>query len=124
VPAAQQQITDADGQPFTGASSYIWHMDKDELPPVRAFWSLTLYDAEGFQVANELDRFAIGDRNNLRFNDDGSLDICIQHGPPEDGTSNWLPAPQGGFNLCARLYHPKPEVLAGSWTPPAVRKAG
>jgi hypothetical protein len=108
--------TDTDGQPFTGANSYVWHLDKDELPPVRAFWSLTLYDAEGFQVANELDRFAIGDRNDLRFNDDGSLDIYIQHRPPATGTSNWLPAPEGGFNLCARLYYPKPEVLAGTWT--------
>ena len=116
--------TDADGQPFTGASSYVWHMDRDELPPVRAFWSLTLYDAEGFQVANELDRFAIGDRNDLRYNDDGSLDIHIRHRPPEDGTSNWLPAPEGGFNLCARLYYPKPEVLGGTWAPPAVTKVG
>jgi hypothetical protein len=115
---------DVDGQPFTGASSYVWHMDKHELPPVRGFWSLTLYDAEGFQVANELDRFAIGDRNDLRFNDDGSLDIYIQHRPPESGTSNWLPAPEGGFNLCARLYYPKPEVLARKWTPPAVKKIG
>ena len=116
--------TDADGQPFTGANSYVWHMDEDELPPVRAFWSLTLYDAEGFQVANELDRFAIGDRDDLRFNDDGSLDIHIRRRPPPGGTSNWLPAPEGGFNLCARLYYPKPEVLAGRWTPPAVRKVG
>jgi hypothetical protein len=112
--------TDADGKPFTGENRYTWHLEADELPPVNAFWSLTLYDAEGFQVANELDRFAIGDRDNLAINDDGSVDILIQHDKPEQGTSNWLPAPTGGFNLCARLYYPKPEALDGTWTPPAV----
>jgi len=60
-----------------------------------------MYDAEGFQIANELNRFAIGDRDNLAFNDDGSLDILIQHDKPKNGRSNWLPAPPGGFNLCA-----------------------
>jgi hypothetical protein len=99
-------------------------MSKDELPPVNAFWSLTLYDAEGFQVANELKRFAIGDRDALEFGADGSLDIYIQHEQPEQGESNWLPAPEGGFNLCGRLYYPRPEVLDGTWVPAAVRKTG
>jgi hypothetical protein len=115
---------DADGEPFTGASRYTWHFERDELPPVRAFWSLTLYDDEGFQVANELNRFAIGDRDSLEFAADGSLDIHIQHERPQAGTSNWLPAPVGSFNLCARLYYPKPQVLDGRWAPPAVRKVG
>jgi hypothetical protein len=115
---------DADGEPFNGASRYVWHFEQDELPPVRAFWSLTLYDDEGFQVANELDRFAIGDRNALEFAADGSLDIHVQHEPPQEGTSNWLPAPAGSFNLCARLYYPKPQVLDGGWAPPAVKRVG
>jgi hypothetical protein len=114
---------DVDGRPLTGESRYVWHFDAGGLPPVRAFWSATLYDAEGFQVANELNRFAIGDRDDLSFNDDGSLDILIQRDRPEGGTSNWLPTPEGGFNLCARLYYPKPEVLDGSWSPPPVRRA-
>jgi hypothetical protein len=116
--------TDADGKPFTGDNRYVWHVASDELPPVNAFWSLTLYDAEGFQVANELNRFAIGDRDDLVFNDDGSLDIVIQHDEPEEGRSNWLPAPAGVFNLCARLYYPKPDVLDGTWAPPAVTRVG
>jgi hypothetical protein len=99
-------------------------MEKTALPPVNAFWSLTLYDAEGFQAANELDRFAIGDRDDLQFNADGSLDILVQHERPESGTSNWLPAPSGGFNLLARPYWPKPEVLDGTWVPPAVKRVG
>jgi hypothetical protein len=114
--------TDADGNPFTGESRYTWHMGADELPPVKAFWSLTLYDAEGFQVANKLNRFAIGDRDDLKFNDDGSLDISIQHDEPDQGSANWLPAPEGEFNLCARLYYPKPEALDGTWVPPAITK--
>jgi hypothetical protein len=97
-------------------------MGADELPPVKAFWSLTLYDAEGFQVANKLNRFAIGDRDDLKFDDDGSLDISIQHDEPDQGSANWLPAPEGGFNLCARLYYPKPEALDGTWVPPAITK--
>ena len=97
-------------------------MGADELPPANAFWALTLYDAEGFQVANDLNRFAIGDRDDLAFNDDRSLDILVQHAEPEQGTSNWLPAPADGFNLCARLYYPKPEALDGTWKPPAVQR--
>ncbi|HEX6663519.1 MAG TPA: DUF1254 domain-containing protein [Gaiellaceae bacterium] len=113
---------DVAGQPFDGANRYVWHLEADELPPVHAFWSLTLYDDEGFQVANELDRFAIGDRNHLEFNTDGSLDIHIQHDEPSSGTSNWLPAPKGSFNLCARLYYPKPELLDGTWAPAALTR--
>jgi hypothetical protein len=114
---------DADGEPFSGANRYVWHFDHDQLPPVRAFWSLTLYDDEGFQVANELDRFAIGDRNDLEFAPDGSLDIYIQHEQPEAGTSNWLPAPAGSFNLTARLYYPRSVALDGTWAPPPVKRA-
>ena len=113
---------DAEGQPFDGANRYVWHLEVGELPPVHAFWSLTLYDDEGFQIANELDRFAIGDRNHLEFNTDGSLDIYIQHDEPVSGTSNWLPAPEGSFNLCARLYYPKPEVHDGTWAPAALAR--
>jgi hypothetical protein len=114
---------DADGEPFTGAHDYLLHFEKDQIPPARAFWSLTLYDAEGFQVPNELDRFAIGDRDALALNDDGSLDLQIQHTRPDSGTSNWLPAPDGGFNLALRIYLPATEALDGRWVPPAVTKA-
>jgi hypothetical protein len=113
---------DADGEPFDGMNSYVWHLEKDNMPPVNAFWSLTLYDAEGFQVANELNRFAIGDRDDLDVNSDGSLDIHIQHTQPDSGTANWLPSPRTGYNLCARFYYPRQEILDGTWTPPPVRK--
>ncbi len=115
-------FVDAEGNALNGADCYTWHLAKEDMPPVRAFWSLTLYDEEGFQVANELDRFVIGDRDDLRFNADGSLDIYVQREQPAQGTSSWLPAPAGTFNLCARLYYPKHEALDGTWTPPAVVK--
>jgi hypothetical protein len=99
------------------------HFDKDELPPVAAFWSITMYDEDGFQCANELSRFAIGDRDALHYNPDGSLDIYFQHGNPgPDKVANWLPAPEGSWNLTMRLYAPKATVLDGSWNPPPVRK--
>ena len=117
-------IADADGKPVTAENKYILHFNQDELPPVGAFWSLTMYDAEGFQVANPLNRFAIGDRDALQFNADGSLDLYVQHeNPGPDKESNWLPAPHSGLlGLTMRLYAPKPQVADGRWNPPAIRR--
>ena len=87
-------IADVDGRPLTGDHDYLLHFDKGKLPPVGAFWSVTMYDADGFQAANPLDRFAIGDRDDLAYNDDGSLDLYLQHrSPGPDREANWLPAP-------------------------------
>jgi hypothetical protein len=118
-------VADADGKPVVAENNYVLHFNKDEIPPVGAFWSLTMYDAEGFQVANPINRFAIGDRDPLKFNSDGSLDIYIQNQNPEpENESNWLPAPKSGaLGLTLRLYAPKPQVLDGRWNPPAVKKA-
>ena len=118
-------VTDADGKPVTGENNYFLHFDKSELPPTDAFWSLTMYDAEGFQVGNPLDRFAIGDRDPLKFNADGSLDLFIQHqSPGADKEANWLPAPKAGsLGLTLRLYGPKPQALDGRWNPPGLLKA-
>jgi hypothetical protein len=105
-------------------NKYVLHFNQDELPPVGAFWSLTMYDAEGFQVANPLNRFAIGDRDALKFNNDGSLDLYIQNeSPGTDKESNWLPAPKSGkLALTLRLYAPKPQVADGRWNPPAIKR--
>ena len=116
-------IGDADGKPLTGANRYVLHFNKEQIPPVNAFWSVTLYDDQGFQVANSLNRFAIGDRDRLGFEADGSLDLYIQHASPgKDKEANWLPAPEGSFNLTMRAYAPKAEVLDGRWVPPPVRR--
>jgi hypothetical protein len=118
-------LADADGKPVVAENNYVLHFNKDEIPPVGAFWSLTMYDAEGFQVANPINRFAIGDRDALKFNSDGSLDLYIQHqNPGPDKESNWLPAPKSGpLGLTLRLYAPKPQVADGRWNPPAIKKA-
>ena len=116
-------LADADGAPITGDRDYVIHFDADQLPPVDAFWSITMYDNEGFQTANELDRFAIGDRDPLTYNPDGSLDIYIQHtNPGPEHESNWLPAPTGPLGITMRLYAPKPEALNGTWMPPPVTR--
>jgi hypothetical protein len=117
-------VVDADGKPYDGAKRYVLHFEKSELPPADAFWSITLYDNEGYQVPNPLNRFVIGDRDKFTFKADGSLDIYVQNASPgADKASNWLPAPQGAFNLVMRLYSPRREVLDGQWMPPVVRKA-
>ena len=115
-------MADADGNSVDGSTDYVLHFEKSELPPVDAFWSVTMYDEHGFQVANELDRFAIGDRDPLAYNPDGSLDLFIQHSNPgPDHEANWLPAPLGPLGITMRLYAPNPIVLAGGWAPPALR---
>lgn len=118
-------VADADGRALNGADKYVLHFAKDKLPPVGAFWSVTMYDAEGFQVANKLNRFAIGDRDELKFNADGSLDIYIQsESPGIDKETNWLPSPaQGMLGVTMRLYAPKVQVLDGRWNPPPIMKA-
>lgn len=110
--------------PWPETTTYVIHFGKDELPPVDAFWSATMYDAKGFQAANSLDRFAIGDRDPLLYNADGPLDLYLQHQSPGAGReANWLPAPKGPLGVTMRLYSPKSSVLTGTWAPPAVRRS-
>jgi hypothetical protein len=118
-------VSDADGNPPTGDHNYVLHFSKEALPPVHAFWSLTMYDAEGFPVANPINRFALGDRDTLKYSADGSLDLYVQHGDPgADRAANWLPSPSSGaLGLTLRLYAPEAAVLNGSWAPPPLRRA-
>jgi len=114
---------DSDGKQYDGRHRYVLHFEKDKLPPVRGFWSLSMYDEEMYFADNPIGRYAIGDRDKLRFNKDGSLDIYIQHASPDkDKVSNWLPAPKGNFDLVLRVYWPTLEALTGDWIPPTVRK--
>ena len=85
-------------------------------PPARAFWSITLYDEQGYQVANPLNRFALSSWMPLVFNDDGSLDLLFQtESPGPAKQANWLPAPKGPFNVLMQLYAPEAEALNGKW---------
>ena len=114
---------DADGQPLTGANAYVIHFEKGQAPPVKGFWSVTLYDPQLFFVDNALHRYAISPRDDLKPNPDGSLDLYIQHDSPGKARkANWLPAPSGDFVLMMRLYAPESAVIDGTWQPPEVRR--
>ena len=117
-------LGDESGRPLDGANKYTIHFDKDAAPPVNAFWSITLYDSEGFQVGNSLNRFAVSSWMPFKYNADGSLDLYFQNeSPGKDKEGNWLPAPKGAFNLTMRLYAPKSEALTGKWNPPPITRA-
>lgn len=116
---------DQDNQPLTGKSNYVIHFEPKKTPPVHAFWSITLYDKEGYLVDNPIRRYAIGDRDKLKFNKDGSLDIYIQNeNPGSDKESNWLPSSKEEFNLSVRLYWVTDEYLneANVWSKPPIQK--
>jgi hypothetical protein len=116
-------LADENGFPLDGANKYMIHFDKAGMPPVSAFWSLTLYDSDGFQVANSLDRFAVSSWMPFKYNQDGSLDLYFQNQSPGiEKEANWLPAPKGPFNLTMRLYGPKSDALTGRWNPPSIVK--
>jgi hypothetical protein len=116
-------LADATGKPLDGANTYSIHFDKEATPPASAFWSITLYDPQGFQVANALNRFAVSSWMPFKYSPDGSLDLYFQNqSPGADKEANWLPAPKGPFNLTMRLYAPKSDALTGKWNPPPVVK--
>ncbi len=115
---------DGQGRALDGSRRYRLHFDAGALPPVRAFWSVTAYGADDFLIANPLGRHALGDRDPLVFNPDGSLDLWLQADPPEAARlANWLPVRSGQpFLLNARLYWPLPAALNGEWGMPAVER--
>jgi hypothetical protein len=119
-------FVDGDDKALSGANRYTLHFEKGLTPPVNAFWSVTMYDPDSFFVENPIHRYAISSWMPLQRNADGSLDIYIQHDSPGAAKeANWLPAPQGEFNLTMRLYWPrseKPSILDGSWKLPPVVK--
>ncbi|MYL82268.1 DUF1254 domain-containing protein [Desulfovibrio aerotolerans] len=117
---------DAQGKPYDGSAKYVLHFDKGLLPPVEGFWSLTMYNAEYFFVANPLNRYTLSARNDLTKNADGSVDLYLQNeNPGPEKASNWLPTPTGRFIPMLRLYWPKetpPSIIDGTWKIPAIQK--
>lgn len=115
-------FSDISGKIFSSDKKYKIHFTKEQIPPVNGFWSLTMYNDKQFFADNPINRYAIGDRDNLKFNSDGTLDLYVQRASPGgDKESNWLPAPAaGGFTMNLRLYWPKFIVLDQSWSPPPV----
>jgi hypothetical protein len=119
-------VMDADGKSYDGANKYVMHFEKGQLPPVDGFWSLTMYNRAYFFVENPLNRYSISARQSLKANDDGSVDLYIQHDSPGAyKESNWLPAPPDKFFLMLRTYWPKetpPSIIDSSWTIPPVKQ--
>lgn len=117
-------FTDNQGQPLNGANNYVIHFNPGQIPPVDAFWSITMYNNQSYFVDNPIDRYAIGKyTEGLKNNTDDSLDIYIQNASPgADKESNWLPAPADSFNLLFRMYLPQPQILNGTWQLPLVQR--
>lgn len=115
---------DAQGNALDSANKYTLTFKKDEIPPAKAFWSLTMYDMDSYLVDNKLNRYALGDRSGLKYNPDGSLTLYLQKDSPgKDKETNWLPTPQsGGFKVALRVYTPEERVINKSWIPPAIQK--
>lgn len=125
-------LLDRRGGALTGAKRYVVHIPADGLPPVAddGFWSLTMYDGDGFVVANEIDRYAVNDRTDLHVNPDGSIDLFVQAERPADPAQaqNWLPAPTGGFRILWRVYGTERSAIPGivdgtGWKVPAILPA-
>lgn len=117
-------VTDGNGKKLNGNTNYVLHFSKAEIPAVKAFWSLTVYGADNFLVKNPINRYALGSRDKLQYNQDGSLDIYLQNqSPGKKMESNWLPTPEGEFDVTARMYWPKPEVTKPGWKLPPVMPA-
>ncbi len=121
-------LADADERPLSAsANRYTLTFEKGKLPPVNAFWSLTMYDGKTqLFIKNPLDRYLLSSpmMDQFKIQDDGSLVLRIgKDSPGGELESNWLPAPDGPFYMALRLYGPKPEALEGKWTPPVLRKA-
>jgi hypothetical protein len=119
------QDLDEAGERLNGANAYTIRFPADGLPPVKGFWSLTLYNEHHFFHPNELTRYSLGTKNkNLRHGPDGSLTLYASNRPPsnDDDAANWLPAPDADFSLFIRAYWPEQAVLDGNWKPPSVTR--
>jgi hypothetical protein len=112
--------TDGAGHMLSGAHDYTLHFATGQLPPNKAFWSLTMSDAGNRAVPNHIHRYTVSDRSGLVPNADGSVDVHIQRAAPAGHESNWLPAPTGHFILWLRVYLPGPTILDGEYQVPPV----
>jgi hypothetical protein len=116
---------DFSGQPLSGAHCYEIRFERGQLPPVNAFWSLTMYDGKNFfLVENPINRYSIGSQTRgLQTADDGSVTLYIQHkSPGKDKENNWLPAPADSFDVHLRTYWPKDRLLNGEYHLPPLKR--
>jgi hypothetical protein len=120
-------FVDSAKKPLSGANAYELRFAPGDLPPVNAFWSLTLYELPSSLLsANPLNRYLINSAMlpGLKRDDDGGVTLAIQHADPGAGEqANWLPAPTGPFFVVMRLYWPKADALDGRWKAPPLVQA-
>lgn len=118
-------LFDANGQTLNGSNRYELHFAREQIPPVNAFWSVTMYDTDSYLVDNPLNRYSLGDRDPLTFHPDGSLTLyLLSESPGAEKEHNWLPTPkEGEFKIALRLYMPKEEVADGTWQPPPITRS-
>ncbi len=115
-----QATVDANGAKLHGSRSYLIHFPPHGLPPVKAFWSITIANSKRLMVANSAHRYSVSSHSGLRPDPDGSVDIYLGPTAPAGREANWLPTPSGDFMLWLRAYEPAPPVLDGTYEPPAV----
>ena len=121
-------FSDSEGAPLDASKhDYVMTFAADGLPPVKAFWSLTMYDAKTqLLVSNPINRYLLNStmQDSFKKHEDDSVTLYVQAKSPNDKLeSNWLPAPSGPFYVVMRLYGPEPEALEGSWRPPHLKRA-
>jgi hypothetical protein len=116
---------DGEGKPLSGANRYVVRFEKGGLPPVNAFWSVTMYDMQANLVANPINRYSLGDRSGMKTDKDGSLTIYLQKDSPgADKEANWLPTPAGEFFMYLRAYLPGENLINHTWQPPLITRVG
>ena len=113
---------DSNGEPLHGDNKYLIHFPAEQTPPVNAFWSITAYGSNELFIENPIDRYSIGDRDELEYNEDGSLDIYMQYEAPEGKESNWLPSAENEFNAGLRMYWPQEFASDGTWEMTPIQK--
>jgi len=115
---------DSQGVQLEGKHLYKVTFPAGQLPPVKGFWSITIYNKYHLFEVNDLNRYSLGTKNqDLKFNSDGSLTLYAStKSPGEDKETNWLPAPEGTFSLYIRAYWGEEAILDGSWKPPVIEK--
>jgi hypothetical protein len=116
-------LVDIYGNALNGTNNYVMHFAPDQIPPVSGFWSLTVYDQDGFLVANAINRYSVGSATGLVANADGSIDILLRNTAPATLQTNWLPTPAGPFNLTLRFYWPGDSIVQGTYVIPGVELA-
>jgi hypothetical protein len=116
-------LVDRDGKPLDGSSEYVMHFTRKALPPARAYWTITAYSLDGALVPGHVPHYSVDSHDRMRRNRDGSIDIYVSaKSPGRAWLSNWLPAPQGPFQLVMRLYAPRPAATDGNWAPPPLER--